>query len=73
MSRKYDVFDHREPVLVGDVGDGGIKSVERAYVLDAGGILIVPTFKPFVPFMQMCQRIIFMQRYVGADRLTFPH
>ena len=57
MSSQYDMFDCRESLLVRNVCDCGVKSVERAYVLDAGGILIVPAFKPFVSFMQMCQRI----------------
>ena len=69
MPSQYDVFDHRIPFLVGDVCDGGIKSVERAYFADASGILIVSATKPFVSFMEMCQ-IMFL---CNIDILTFPH
>jgi len=65
------VFEHRDPFLVGDVCDSGIKSIERAYVVDVGGILLVSTFGPFVSFMQMCQ--IIGSCTVCGRTLTLPY
>ena len=65
------MIDHREFFLVGYVCDSGINGVERAYVADVGGILIVSTFEPFVSFMHVCQ-IIWLCTICWCA-LTFPY
>jgi len=65
MPSYYDVFDHRELFIVGEVCNRGVNGVEGAYAADVGRILIVCTFEPPVSFIYVCH-IIGSAPYMSA-------